>query len=883
MDVYGYIEGTVNNGVPTVTKGGIVIVAEANYTSQTQYFIGPVPVYLEIGGGVKLEIDTGISGYIPSSGKLQINSEITLTPRFEIGGGVGIANVVTVGGTGEAELEFKMRCLESYLKITLTGKLNLKATALFFEYKKTIAQGTWNLYETRPSARSNELSAPPNMYSDMYNSDEYSIMSRDYINRPSEWTGDKQTHLSPGTAMAPNFSNKEIKTLGTNIYPNAQPQLVNYGDKQVLVWVADNPDRTGTNRTMLVYSVYDKASKLWSAPAAVDDDGTADFYPQLAHNDRHLYVVWQNSNKTFNADESLESVAASGEIAVSEFNAETNTFGKGVQLTKNDVVDTIPRIAASDDDVYVTWTSNDNNDIFGVNGENSIYYSELTYEGWSDPLLLCKGLNAVPSLSAGFIENTFTVAYVSDGDNVLETINDREIYIVRPDSESTRLTNNETLDSSPVFSRINGTDALYWYNEGNISYLTKLDEKPGNVFEGTKAGLKDDFKVLSGSEDETAIIWPDTKDGSTGIYAAIYDAAKGEWSEGVTLSDIGSEIQSLDGTFDSNGNFGIAFSKVIQLADDAEQSDLCMMRVSPSYNLTVNSVNYNQNKVIPGAELPIEVEVSNNGEIGIEELVIDIMNGTEIVDSRSIQTSLKPGETKTVTVSMNLPETITKSTYSLNVTTVAGEEYDTNDNTKEFVIGYTDISLQFERQSDRNIENVAVRVLNLSHVATGAVLKVTKGSESGEVIDTKVIDNVDGTLEYKYQFDTNELCAGKDSETIYFTVTADNEELYTSDNSEFVVLKEFKVPFIYGDVNADGNVNSTDYAITQRYILGMISEFKKYTGEVYPEGSIAADVDGSRIRYPDNKIILTSTDLAYIKRYILGMIDKFPAEELQNP
>jgi len=38
-------------------------------------------------------------------------------------------------------------------------------------------------------------------------------------------------------------------------------------------------------------------------------------------------------------------------------------------------------------------------------------------------------------------------------------------------------------------------------------------------------------------------------------------------------------------------------------------------------------------------------------------------------------------------------------------------------------------------------------------VPTGATLKVTKGSEDGEVIDTKVIDSTDDIVKYEYQFD----------------------------------------------------------------------------------------------------------------------------------
>jgi hypothetical protein len=878
MDVFGYIEGVMINGVPIVNRGSIVFMVKAEYTNQTQYMLGPVPVYFEIGGGVKLESISEIIRYLPDSGALKLNSELKITPRFEIGGGVGVAKVLTVGGSGEAELEFKIRDMDNYLKITLTGRLNLKATALFFSAEKTIAQGTWNLYESSSGTRGVAPASPDTDFN-VYNTDEYSIMSRDYINRPSSWNGGGQK-LRGGAA---NFTNKEMNVLGTNIYPDAQPQLVNYGERQVLVWVADNTERTSSNRTMLVYSVYDKDKNQWSVPAAVDDDGTADFYPQLAQDGNDLYVVWQNSNKTFSDNTTLEEVAGSGEIAVSKFDGETNTFGSAVKLTENNTVDTLPQLAISGGKVYAVWISNNENDIFGVKGKNSIYYSELTDGKWSSPAILCENLNAVPSISAGFIEDAFTVAYALDEDNVLETINDREIYTVRPGSASARLTNNDTLDSSPVFSGFNGTGTLYWYTQGNISYLSKLDAVPGQVFSNSKPGFQDNFKVLAGSNDETAIIWPNTQKGISEIYATIYDSAKGEWSEAVKISDIGSEILSPNGVFDSNGNFSIVFSKITQLEDDTEQTDLCILKVIPSYNLTVNSVVVDHSRVIPGTELPIDVEIGNKGELAVEEVVVDILDENEIVNSFVMKAGIKPGETKTVTVSMNLPETIDKKTYSIKVTAVDGDEYDTTDNTKEFVIGYTDVSVQLERYSEGNTEFVTAHVINLSHVPSAAVLKVTKGSEDGEVIDTRTIESGTDMAAFQYKFDKDILCAGKDSEILYFTVTADKEELYKSDNSKYIALTIDKSPTImYGDVNADGKITSTDFALIQRYVLGMITKdgFKKSNGEAYPEGYVAADVNGTRITDPEALEIVTSTDLAYVKRFILGMIKEFPVESM---
>ncbi|WP_051983533.1 S8 family serine peptidase [Pseudobacteroides cellulosolvens] len=887
LDVYGYIEGVMVNGVPTVTNGSITLMVEANYTSQTQYMIGPFPVYFEIGGGIKLESICNIKGISSGFSNIKTSSELKITPRFEVGGGIGVANVLTIGGTGEAELEFLVRDDGDYIKITLTGGLNLKVKALFFEAKKSIAKGTWNIYESLPT--NNYMALPPPEFDkfDMYNLNEYSLMQRDYINRPSVWNGNGQTQPPMGNSAAPEYTNKEVKVLGTNIYPNAQPQLVNYGDGQILVWVSDNKERTSSNRTMLVYSIYDKESNSWSEPMAVADDGTADFYPQLAADGSNIYVVWQNSNKKFADDVTLEQVASSGEIAVSKFDVQTNTFGSAVQLTQNDLLDTLPKIAAEGNKAYITWTSNNESDIFGVKGKNSIYYCELEDDKWSSPKLLSEGLNAVPSISAGFIENSFTVAYVLDGDNVLDTINDREIYTVRPGSTSTRLTNNNTLDSAPAFSVFNGKHALYWYNEGNISYINGLGTMPSSVFKGPKAGLKDEFKVLTGNNNELAIIWPSTANGSTEIYSAIYDADSSEWSEAVKISNIGKEILTPEGVFDSNGNLKIAFNKLTQLSGGNEQADLCVIKLTPSYNLSVDSISFDHSKVIPGTQLGIDVDVTNNGEIGVEEVVVDIMENGEVINSSSVKVSIKPGETKNITALMDLPDTITKKTYSIKVTASEDEEYNLDDNTKQFTIGYTDITLQIERYNEGNIEHVAANILNLSHVPSGAVLKVTKGSEDGEVIDTKVIDNVEGIVKYEYKFDKNELCAGKDTELLYFTVTADEEELYTSDNSQLIALNSDKakisgyvsVDFEYlPDVEAQiksgftvklaGTDISTKTDANGHFILsGIPEDMNEYTLEISKPGYLKRNVNATGtgnvlVSSEDTPIILWAGDIA---------------------
>lgn len=69
--------------------------------------------------------------------------------------------------------------------------------------------------------------------------------------------------------------------------------------------------------------------------------------------------------------------------------------------------------------------------------------------------------------------------------------------------------------------------------------------------------------------------------------------------------------------------------------------------------------------------------------------------------------------------------------------------------------------------------------------------------------------------------------------------------------------------FKYGDLNNDTKINSTDYALLKRFILGTISEFS------VPKE--AADLNG------DGKI--NSTDYTIMKRYLLEIIEDFPVNQ----
>lgn len=66
----------------------------------------------------------------------------------------------------------------------------------------------------------------------------------------------------------------------------------------------------------------------------------------------------------------------------------------------------------------------------------------------------------------------------------------------------------------------------------------------------------------------------------------------------------------------------------------------------------------------------------------------------------------------------------------------------------------------------------------------------------------------------------------------------------------------------YGDLNGDNDVNSIDFSLMRKYLLGMTSDFP------VSNGSVAGNVNG------DNEV--NAIDFSFMRKYLLGMISEFP-------
>ncbi len=878
IDVCGYIEGRIENGTPVPTEGGIILAADLKYTYEGQAFIVVVPVYYSIGAGGKIMVTLGVKGMVPGDGyQPMFSGNLTLAPFFELGGGIGVVYLGQVGARGRATLSFNIALDQNYQKVDLTGQAYFEIKALSFTlYEREFASGTWNIYETRRS-RDAGLMAMSDDTEDIYATMDLNAPvtpeDRSYADNPTVWLGEE-----PNISLtAADYTNKELRVLQTNAYPDAQPQIFEMDGTKVMIWLADNASRTAVNKSMLVYSVYIDAFDTWSNPEAIFDNGMADFYPVA----KDGYIVWQKATKTFDTSASLVDIGKNTDIYIAKFNG--TSFDNPQRLTSNDIIDTQPQIAVNGNKVTVVWTQNTENNILGFTGKNSIW--QVNYDGstWSSPASLASNLNTVAYLTVGYMGGVTVVAYALDGDNDLNTINDREIYIIRNGSTE-RFTNNDVLDSHPVIASINNVPALFWYSESNVYYVTDLDNAVVNTISADGINqLTDDYAILS-KGNSTAILWTTVEDGGSEVHAALYDGS--QWSSEVEITTTGQSARYPNGIIDDDGKFQIAFNRIQNIVDGDYykdgQADLCVIGVTPSYDISVENA-FLGDGIAPNAKVPVYFSVTNSGELPVQNVSISVMNPDGSQNGHfDFAQDIYPGETVNLEASYTTGSTVNGGNITVRISTSDGAEYNDNNNSAVISVGLCDMEvLDIQSRADGDNRVVSMRIKNAGYSdAAGVVASIHLETEIGNVVDTQDVGAMATQAEKTLEFtlDANSLATENSFITLVGMVSTTTEESSGGNNYQsFTVDKGSQSPapsdgmaYTIDSVSVNGNKITTSITRNGTVSGGMVIMAS------YKSNGQMLDVVTGQIAIPsgaatgEQTMSLNTSGASYVSVYIVN-------------
>ncbi len=372
--------------------------------------------------------------------------------------------------------------------------------------------------------------------------------------------------LRPGgyTVFVANDSGKTLRgacmtvdqPMQENIFEDASPDIITTQNGLIGVWLTDDLTRTISNGTAVQYFIRDDDSGVWSPPAFIADDGTADYHPTITTMaNSNALCAWENVkvvlDEPVNPDDPAQveaTIAATQqnmEIAVAHYDAKADTWSPPLALTDNGHFDYAPQTASDgvSDHAMVTWLSDAaSTDLLGSNGPPAVqlHYQRFAGASFYGPAgVAAASLPHVINYDLHYQHPLAWVILAGDTDGRIDTPDDRELFAATYDGETwtpiQQLTADAVEDAKPQFARF-GDDGLVvvWYRGGDFHWAPVLSLNGATVavdLEPENSSGAADFKLIaSPASGHLAIIWQDASEDVVDLWAAVYDPDTQIWS-----------------------------------------------------------------------------------------------------------------------------------------------------------------------------------------------------------------------------------------------------------------------------------------------------------------------------------------------------------------
>lgn len=776
---YGWLENDMAADSKTPLTGGIQVVIDMSTSYKQQYAVGVIPIYMEESMGIKGELGGSVT-FDTNNRKFGGSTELKVTPSFSVGGGVGVLYVATVGAEGNASMPMIIDFPKGVTQADLKGSLSLKASVLGFSYSKKMVEATYSIYkedETKSARTRNVLKEQKNAVS-FYNMDDYALPEEAVPE--TKWYGERMTRVKASSDTKTNLMEKLLQTGTSDL---TEPMLIQEGNVTLAVFLTEDSSRNMINRTKLVYTVYDENSGEWSSPRAVDEDGTGDFQPYLAASNGRIAVSWLNYSDTVSDSFSMKEALQCSSICYAVWDKNAKSFVKSdKQLFSSSTVSYNSARICIDAEGNVTeiGLKNTTADIFGVSGDNVLFFrGNYGGETVGREFVLSQGIPV--SYDVTEWRDTVTAAVCIDTDKNLTTLSDREIYLFSSNGEIKRVTNNSTYDSVPQFAGYQEGDALFWYAENGYQVLDNTG-KQYTILEEDSIGISENFTVINGDKNETALVWSSVDENK--IYqltACILDIASGKWSRKVVLTNSEENIFRPSGYFNRDGNMEFLYRK----GNMVGEGSLYALQAVQAPDVQVVNAYIKDGTEVPGKKTTVFVGVRNLGTKKITRYSIDVDGQT--TDGL---TNLFPGESIVLEAEYTVPIEVQNKTIAIQIA-VDGDS-DISNNIFELTTGYADISVAAAEDEWENGKIVHVSVENNEAVSANSVLEVHKDSIDGELVSTLELGMLKQgdlvTIDFVYQRGKNGYDV--DANALYYVVTSSAMEKYESNNYDYSIFHE---------------------------------------------------------------------------------------------
>ncbi len=357
-----------------------------NVKKDFQIFVGPVPCYISISGGISLK---GIIGMVPNpgvdtefgmdgikmdadvlrEGGMNVAGIFVIKPNFALGAGVGVRGAFSVGVSGRVVVNIVYQPWTDgagTVQFSLNVDIDIGPIPITF----AVAKVTLGMFYTENYEKNSWLDF------------EEAINKLDFDNYVKTLSADEDTEVrgsmgkiarghgntletpvrvySDEDSVLKAFAENNVR--GTLKHP--KPQLLHLGGgKQILFYLGDDLSRADYDCQALYYVLYDGSN--WGQPQLVDDDGTMDMdFSAVQAGDRVMLVYSDMSKQFGNALPNMPDYLDSTDMSLKVFD-ENGNMGEEKQLTTQDgFANSMPRIAYDENTgrTLIAYLATDYND-----------------------------------------------------------------------------------------------------------------------------------------------------------------------------------------------------------------------------------------------------------------------------------------------------------------------------------------------------------------------------------------------------------------------------------------------------------------------------------------------------------------------------------------
>lgn len=690
VDFLGYLEFTVNEQGFVVKEGSLKVGTEFSYSYTYQGAVWVIPAYFKTTLGASASLEG--SWTRPMTDKeLPFDFDITLNvePNVALEAGVGVEKLAKLGVEVKGSAPISVEFTKKHFTMDFKGEINIKTKAFIFVWNKKLCDGELNVVDkywgTATTVYSNRFGVPQYSVSanaditedliDYYNSST-NIAERKYLEDMSDWQGGYISRIRSGT---PNEIS--IKELQTSVLEDGKPAVSVVGNKLLMTWIEDCPERDDYNRMRLVYSIYD--GNVWSEPIAVFDDGKNDDAPVLVSDGENVYFAWQKINTVLDENSLVTESLRQVDICTATYSLDENKIVEAKVIYTGDGYDYAQTITLENGKPVIYFANCEDESVSTSFNSKINKYSDNTVS------VLVTQLSFVQSIKA----NGDKMSYVIDTDGDLSTTNDINIFTYCAGrSTGYDKSNIEGALISSFYGNLDENDVLFVTDGSNIYYDLNGERK--NVF---ASGRKLSSLNLVEWNNGPAFIWTeDFKDGSgNAVYFTFYK--DNVWSEPVELyaaenyyfdalktvnyngDIVGGFMQDVLAYSEPNGNYSVT------------QVNLATVTIADHTNLTLGCVNAKESELVPGNTASLELYIENSGTEHIKDVDFVILDGIGEEQSLKVDVDLVPGEGRNITLNYIVPDGFVKTT--LTVTAEMDYDYDPTDNVLEFEMGLPELHL----------------------------------------------------------------------------------------------------------------------------------------------------------------------------------------------